>query len=267
MKTLDPAGVRRSNKVGINTSAKIEYLDLAFFERQYAIVGVQESCIQGSVTRDQVHYHVNTSGAQSDGFLGVESWLSKDLVRGAKVRPRAHSPRLLTVYVDSQSLCFAHVVAHAPTNIAPPEDRRLFWQALRSELLSIGKSRWVFLTIDANATMGAVESSALPFQDGTAENENGTALRHLLEENSLYAASMNTQTVLPTWFGGRNQHEGRRIDYVCVSDDPSVTCPDAGVDMQVHLSGKDSIDHVLTFSDIIFPFASASGSDHIPRRA
>ena len=253
VKTLDPAGIRRSTKLGLNTSAKIEYLDHELHQAGYQVVGLQESCVKGSVTRAQTNYHVTTSGAQPDGHLGVESWIAKELTRGTKVRPRALHPRLFSVLVDGACFCFAHIVAHAPTNATPHEDRKAFWQSLRDELISACKSRLVFLSIDGNATMGAVESIAIPFRDYTPENENGSALRQLLEEVDLYAASMNTGSVLPTWYGGRNQHEGRRIDYVCVSSSLAPACLSAGVDLSVHLSGKDCIDHVIAYVEAMLP--------------
>ena len=81
------------------------------------------------------------------------------------MRPRALHPRLLSVLVDSDCYCFAHVVAHAPSNVAPLSDRQAFWTSLRGELLSVCKSRLVILTIDGNATMGAVASTAIPFRE------------------------------------------------------------------------------------------------------
>ena len=77
VKTLDPAGIRRSTKLGLNTSAKIEYLDHELHQAGYQVVGLQESCVKGSVTRAQTNYHVTTSGAQPDGQSALRVGLPK----------------------------------------------------------------------------------------------------------------------------------------------------------------------------------------------
>ena len=74
-----------------------------------------------------------TSGASQDGRLGVESWILRELVAEARVQPTAVSPRLLQVRVDGP-VCFAHVVAHAPTNASGEADKDEFWASLRSLL-------------------------------------------------------------------------------------------------------------------------------------
>ena len=67
VKALDPAGARRAKKLGLNTSSKMEYLDGALAAAGYDIVGVQESCVGGDVTREQAQYVVYTSGASLGG--------------------------------------------------------------------------------------------------------------------------------------------------------------------------------------------------------
>ena len=257
VKTLDPAGIRRAVKLGLNTSSKIEFLDLSFHNSSYDVIGIQESYVQGSVTRDQPNYTVSTSGALADGSLGVESWAHKRLLQGARVRPRALGPRLLSVFVDTPTFSFVHVVAHAPCNDAPEDERTKFWDFLRQELGHVGIRRNVVLCIDGNATMGSVESPAIPCVDPTIKNANGFQLRVALEEFLLYASSMNTAVPLPTWFGGRRQHEGRRIDYVCVSQSLAPECDEAGTDTTVHLSGKDSICHVMAYTCLRLPLRAA----------
>ena len=69
VKTLDPHTLRKAKKVGLNTSAKMEFLDKEFAEAGYKLVGIQESCIQGCVTREQTEYIVITSGATTAGTL------------------------------------------------------------------------------------------------------------------------------------------------------------------------------------------------------
>ena len=211
----------------------------------------------GSVTRAQTNFHVCTSSAQPDGSLGVESWIAKRLVRDARVRPRAHSPRLLSVLVGSPQLSFVHVVGHAPTSLAPADEREQFWTALRKEITSLGRRRYVFLSIDANGAVGNVESAAIPRQHDVEENDYGAAMRTMLERTHLSAASADTLQAGATWYGGRNQREGRSIDYVCTS--ASLNVVSAGVDTRVHPSGKDAIDNVVVFCTVRAFSQSARG--------
>ena len=259
VKTLDPAGVRRAKKLGLNTSSKMEYLDGAFAAAGYNIIGVQESCVGGDVTREQTQYVVYASGATPEGQFEVESWLARSLVLGARVQPQAISPRLLVVRLDSSQCSFTHVVAHAPVQQASDADRSAFWDSLKAALLAIPPTRMVFLSIDGNATLGSIPSSAIPFQDGTAENNNGKCLREAMEEAALVLSSMATPEVLPTWFGGLLQHEGRRNDYVAASLDVADHFAQAGVDHDLHLSGKDSIDHLLTYAEFLVPCPARGG--------
>ncbi|CAK0894210.1 unnamed protein product [Prorocentrum cordatum] len=267
-KTLDPAGVRRAKKLGLNTSSKMEYLDGALAAAGYNIIGVQESCVGGDVTREQTQYVVYTSGATPEGHFGVESWMARSLVLGARVQPQAISPRLLVVRLDSSQCSFTHVVAHAPVQQASDADRSAFWDSLKAALHAIPPARMVFLSIDGNATLGSIPSSAIPFPDGTAEHNNGRCLREAMEEAVLVLSSMATPEVLPTWFGGLVQHEGRRNDYVAASMDVAGHFAQAGVDHSVHLSGKDSIDHLLTYAEFLVPCPARGGKQcHRPASA
>ncbi|CAK0815072.1 unnamed protein product, partial [Prorocentrum cordatum] len=268
VKTLDPAGVRRAKKLGLNTSSKMEYLDGALAAAGYNIIGVQESCVGGDVTREQTQYVVYTSGATPEGHFGVESWMARSLVLGARVQPQAISPRLLVVRLDSSQCSFTHAVAHAPVQQASDADRSAFWDSLKAALHAIPPARMVFLSIDGNATLGSIPSSAIPFPDGTAENNNGRCLREATEEAVLVLSSMATPEVLPTWFGGLVQHEGRRNDYVAASMDVADYFVQAGVDHSVHLSGKNSIDHLLTYAEFLVPCPARGGKQcHHPASA
>ena len=194
-----------------------------------------------------------SSGATKEGDFGVESWLLRTLTVGARIQPQAISPRLLVVQLDGPRCSFTHVVAHSPIQQAPAEERSTFWNALRDALLAVPTRRKVFLSIDGNATLGCVESIATPVIDGVVENNNGASLREVMEETAMVLSSMATSRVLPTWFGGLLPHEGRRIDYVAASADVADGCMCAGVDHEIHLSGKDSIDHLLTYAEFTLP--------------
>ena len=51
------------------------------------------------------------------------------------------------------------------------------------------------------------------------ENTSGSELRRVLEERNLHAVSTPTRVYQSTWWSGRAQHRGSRIDYVAVSSD------------------------------------------------
>ena len=112
--SLCPAELRACHARGLAHSAKMEHLDNALHELGVKIVGVQESCIKGSVARKMVNFIAFTSSANAAGQLGVESWIHVDLLQRAQVSTEAASPRLLFNTVRGKHILLKHVVAHAP---------------------------------------------------------------------------------------------------------------------------------------------------------
>ena len=106
---------------------------------------------------------------------------------------------------------------------------------------------------------------------GEYENTNGTALREALEEHRLFAASTATGKLLPTWFSGRNQDQGHRIDYIAVSRACLTGHIKAGTDKQVCLGGKEAYDHILAFAEVALPATSrgkrGGGAHAVPQKA
>ena len=94
------------------------------------------------------------------------------------------------------------------------------------------------------------------------ENANGSDLRRVLKERNLHEVSTFTPVYQPTWWRGRAQHRGRRIDYVAVSsgwmDDAakSTTLP------AIQLSGE-SVDHVPVRAFMLWPHFSSGDQKSI----
>ena len=64
--------------------------------------------------------------------------------------------------------------------------------------------------------VGTPKSRFIGACPGDMENVNGSEMRRVLEERNLHAVATFTPTYLPTWWSGREQHRGRRIDHVLV---------------------------------------------------
>ena len=52
------------------------------------VVGVQESCIKGNVTREQQKIVAYTSGANGKGQLGVEAWVHRSVLMSPFAGPQ-----------------------------------------------------------------------------------------------------------------------------------------------------------------------------------
>ena len=91
------------------------------------VVGVQESCIKGNVTREQQNFVAYTSGANGGGQLGVEAWVHRSVLMRARVRTEPCFSRLLVLKIDGRDINLTVIVAHAPPNDSGEQGRKSFW--------------------------------------------------------------------------------------------------------------------------------------------
>ena len=66
VKSLIPEDLSRSHKYGVNTNNTVDQIDRELNLHGRHVVGVQESCVQGNVTREQQEFVAFTSVAQQD---------------------------------------------------------------------------------------------------------------------------------------------------------------------------------------------------------
>ena len=114
------------------------------------VVGVQESCIKGNVTREQQNFVAYTSGANGRGQHGVEAWVHRSVLMRARVRTEPCSPRLLVLKIDGKNVNLTVIAAHAPPNESGEQGRKSFWSSLRKSAQAVPRARPLALLIDAN---------------------------------------------------------------------------------------------------------------------
>jgi hypothetical protein len=136
VQSLRPVDLRSSQLVGYAYNEKMRQLDSDFHSLGVDLIGVQESCVQGAVKRQQPNFTAYTSGAFPGGTHGCESWVSNDLLRTNKAAAAAYGPRLLVVTIRGNMLV-KHVVAHAPISSDPADARAAFWDKFDQVVCSI----------------------------------------------------------------------------------------------------------------------------------
>ena len=217
VKSLKPKELSRSHKYGVDTNSTIDHVDRDMSLHGCHVVGVQESCIKGYVAREQQKFVAFTSGANGRGQLGVEAWVRRSGMMRTRVRTEPCSPRLLVLKIDGRNINLTVIVAHAPPNVSGEQGRKSFWS-------SVAKSRKGRTSCKTPGSPHRCEWTSGKSQEQIhvpvdVENANGSEFRRALEERNLFAVSTFTPVYQPTWWSGRAQHRGRRIDYVAVSSD------------------------------------------------
>ena len=184
VKSLKPKELSRSHKYGVDTNSTIDQIDRDTSLHGCHVIGVQESCIKGNVTREQRNPAAHTSGANGKGQLGVEAWVHRSVLMRARVRTEPCSHLLLVLKIDGKIINLTVIVAHAPPVVQDP------WLSS-----SMRMDEWEFPRADSYG--GCPRDVA---------NANGSELRTVFEERNLHAVSTFTPVFQPTWWSGRAQH-------------------------------------------------------------
>ena len=93
------------------------------------------------------------------------------------------------------------------------------------------------------------------------ENANGSELRRVLEDRNLYAISTFTPNNQATWWSGRPQHHGRRIEYIAVNDEWKDLSAKPSTLPAVQMPGE-AIDHVSVRASTLWPQFCPDGAKH-----
>ena len=93
------------------------------------------------------------------------------------------------------------------------------------------------------------------------EDANGSELRRVLEERNLYAISTFTPNNQATWWSGRAQHHGRRIEYIAVNDEWKDLSAKPSTLPAVQMPGE-AIDHVSVRASTLWPQFCPDGAKH-----
>ena len=182
----------------------------------------------------------------------------------ARVRPEPCSLRLLVLKIDGKNINLTVIVAHAPPNHPGEQWRKSLWSSLRKTAQAVPRARPLALLIDANGRVGNLKSRFIGGCPSDMENANGSELQRVLEERNLHAVSTFTPAYQPTWWSGRVQHRGRRIDYVAVSSDWRDDAAKPTTLPAIQLSGE-SVDHVPVRASMLWPHFSSGDRKSISR--
>ena len=157
------------------------------------------------------------------------------------------------------------IVAHAPPNDSGEQGRKSFWSSLRKAAKAVPGARPLALLIDANGRVGIPKSRFFGSCPGDVENANGSEFGRVLEERNLLAVSTFTPVYQPTWWSGRAQHRGRRIDYVAVSSDWTDDAAKPATLPAIQLPGE-LVDHVPVRASMLWPHFSSGDQKSISRK-
>ena len=246
--SLKPKDLSRTHKYRVNTNNTIDQTDRELNLHGCHVVGVQESCIKGNVTREQQEFVAFTSGANGRGQLGIEAW----------VHSKGQAQTLLptaVLKIDGKNINMTVIVAHAPPNDSGEQGR--FWSHLRKTAHAVPLA----LLIDANERGGSTKSKFIGSCPSDTENANGSELRRVLEVKNLYGVSTFTPNYQATWWSGRAQHNGRRNDYIAVSDIWTDLSAKPSTMPASQLPGE-ATDHVPVRASMLWPQFCPNGAKH-----
>ena len=182
-----------------------------------------------------------------------------------RVRTEPCSPRLLVLKIDGRSINLTVIVAHAPPNDSGEQGRKSFWSSLRKAAKAVPRARPLALLIDTNGRVGIPKSRFIGSCPADVENANGSELRRVLEERNLHAVSTFTPVYQPTWWSGRAQHRGRRVDYVAVSSDWTDDAAKPTTLPAIQLPGE-SVDQVPVRASMLWPQFSSGDQKSLSRK-
>ncbi|CAK0868120.1 unnamed protein product [Prorocentrum cordatum] len=221
-------------------NGKAQILEQQFRQRGFSAVGLQEDRARQAGKRKGVYFTMFVSPATSDGALGVQFWLDREL--GHHVAQwRARSPRVLFgVNVSREGAVHVWFSARAPASCTGADERLEFWTDLTSVAVNLRArfpNAFWFVAVDANARVGRAPSEAFGTACPERENENGAALRIFAE--TLQLVALNTFSgAEPTWH--HNANTSHRIDYVLIRNAHQTWASDVHVraDMDLTFNGR-----------------------------
>ena len=193
----------------------------------FHVLGVQEARTMSGTQKSSTHFRL-ASGAESNGTLGTELWISLTLPyfssSDAKTRhffkPRDFSiihadPRMLMVHHTNQALPCLFVVAHAPHQGHQQVAVNEWWEQLITRLEQ-WKGLDCIMMIDANERIYGDEGPYFgSLQDGT-DTRDSMHLRELAARMNVFAPSTFAQWHVgetSTWWHPNGKSKSR-INYI-----------------------------------------------------
>jgi len=196
--------------------SKVQLLEYEFMECDLHILGVQEGRSPTTGVKEGLYYKMLCAPSQR-GNYGVQLWVARS-VKHELLAWDVVSPRLLWAALKHKNGCVVvYIVGHAPTEVAEDKIAAAFFDDLSKlvgEMMVKYEGAEVLVFLDANGRIGSVASEFIGSCDADEESRNGTELRLLLEQRSLFA--VNTfHSIGHTWRSSRGSVS--RIDYILAS--------------------------------------------------
>ena len=163
------------------------------------------------------------------------------------------SPRIILTRVALGDTFFYATSAHAPTNVAPEQEKFAFWKLLRDTLRSLPHRRCIVLGIDSNAD-----------DKDTAPGSNQLFVQELMEELSGDDVAQHHENLTPTWRSSQGSH--RRLDRLITFGEVWHQAGSYKVHTDENISTIESADHSMITTRLMLRFGNAPGPGKRPPR-
>ena len=143
--------------------SKVTLLETQFKEHSIDAVGVQEGRAKTGGVFNGMYYTRIVAAADPLGQYGVQLWLRAES-QFHVLQWKAVAPRLLFAVCRSRTVSMVFIVAHAPSETSPVEDKDSFWDSFWTVTLSLKSKFPVFHFVvlgDMNARVGSVPSRSI----------------------------------------------------------------------------------------------------------
>ena len=223
------------HEIGRRQGTRTSRIDAQFHAAGIHAIGLQETrTAPGRFQSD--HYHIVASGCQATPapHLGCELWLHKYLplsqdakgkpicIADAKVTVQRSDPRRLLARADFDHCSCAFAVLHAPClqksqgdGLHPIDRLRAWWQETAELFRSLSPSTFVWVCIDANASLASQATQYFGLHDAGKTGPQTECFETFLHELELYAPSTFAHFhVGPSTTWSHPSGALHRIDYV-----------------------------------------------------
>ena len=235
------------------TGQRTVRLDDQWHRAKYHVVGIQEArTAQGRF--QSPHYHILSSGAKHKRapLYGCELWIHKTLpiatdhagqpiALGKAILTVQHAdPRRLFVEARLAKQCYAFVVLHAPSLVAPTQDEpdpaasaAQWWKETSAVFTQHVQAEFQWVFVDANAPLAQGDGDLYGPHGAEPSNKAGELLEAFLMEHRLFAPATFPnlhQGQTTTWTHSTGKRS--RKDYVLVSQAAFALVRSSWIDVQ-----------------------------------
>ena len=249
--TLNPGELRQAEQMDPFT-IRSGLLQIIFHDASVDVACVQETRLPGDSEQQGAYYNIRSAGATDRGQQGVQIWTAHAHAGGI-LTSIAFSPRLLLNVQWLHACLFAFLGCYGPTEDSDEAAKDAFWKDVQKAVQFVRlnfKDAIVVLLGDFNARVGSMTSDSIYDSCPEIENSNGARLRHFADESRVVAAN-TIHGGGPTWFSGRNQTSGHRLDYFLLDRSALKVCHMCCPAPSLELPSAVKIDHLPVVLDTV----------------